>query len=73
MEVLKKVPDYMTTKRNIVYYGVRELIPSEYNKYTETNRPPVPYQLVGNISTNYSVRMFFKSKLTPFTSLIKST
>lgn len=72
LEVLKKVPDWQITKRNVVYFGVRELVPDEYNKYTAKNKPPVPYKLVGNISTNYNVRMFFKCK-SPFLFFSRSS
>nr|AKN21724.1 PKD1L-1 [Schmidtea mediterranea] len=51
------MPDYSKTL-DTLYFGVRELTPAEYDLYTRSNRPPVPYTISAQINNTFRVRIF---------------
>ena len=55
--VLRTQPNY-SKKLNTLYFGVRELTYAEWNTYTQSNRPPVPYKISAQINTTFRVRIY---------------
>ena len=58
----KKAEKWQFKQSNKVNVGLRELMPEEYDKYDATTPPPHPYPHYQDIYTNYSYRLYSRSK-----------